>query len=565
MSIATRRTTPKERVTSSHKPDAPDRGADVAEAQAGAQSEAAKPRSGSRDNTKFVTPPAKKTDKYDRNAEINRYIRRWKSKNLLWSQAFIDSGQSGKKKPNMRRVYDEVRRPAYCGQRANGYAKGVKVKVAKEHRRYRHGGHAELRLNESGRGSYAGVVKCSSIWSCPTCSATIRQCRSVEIQTAVNKHLEDGGSILFMTLTLRHDGTMPLAFTLDALLSGFRKVIRGKPWDKWRNRLGLIGNIKSVEITLGDEDSWHPHLHVLLFAETKVDDDMLERFRAWLFPRWAEKLDAVADEWNESRTANGQRKWVITPSEAHGVDLQRVDDHGKVIALYISKFQDDKAQDSHTWEVSGEMARGDVKDGHEGDGDTHINPFQLLDDECPLKMTAGERRRKWIEYVCFTSGRQCIRWSPGLKEHFGIDELTDDEIIEQQTQRSVMAWRIESAPYDEALKHNPKILAQAKHAIEDHDWDRLRELLPGHKAQVLDDTGLWNISIDRTKAGKAKRQETEIQGIRYQWEDLRQDMKTVAPTAKPITFDDKWNVEQPEEATPPVPPPLALLDLTEFA
>ena len=137
MSIATQRTTPKERVTSSHKPDAPDSGADVAEAQAGAQSEAAKPRSGSRDNTKFVTPPAKNGEKYDRNAEISRYIRRWKSKNLLWSQAFIDSGQSGKKKPNMRRVYDEVRRPAYCGQRANGYAKGVKVKVAAEHRRYR--------------------------------------------------------------------------------------------------------------------------------------------------------------------------------------------------------------------------------------------------------------------------------------------------------------------------------------------------------------------------------------------------------------------------------------------
>lgn len=151
MSIATQRTTPKERVTSSHKPDAPDSGADVAEAQAGAQSEAAKPRSGSRDNTKFVTPPAENGEKYDRNAEISRYIRRWKSKNLLWSQAFIDSGQSGKKKPNMRRVYDEVRRPAYCGQRANGYAKGVKVRVAKEHRRYRHGGHAELRLNESGR------------------------------------------------------------------------------------------------------------------------------------------------------------------------------------------------------------------------------------------------------------------------------------------------------------------------------------------------------------------------------------------------------------------------------
>lgn len=491
MSIATRRTTPKERATSSHKPDAPDSGADVAEAQAGAQSEAAKPRSGSRDTTKSVTPTA---GKYDRDAEITRFVRRGASKKMLWAQAFADSGQAGKATRNMRLVYDEVLRPAFCGQRSNGYAKGTKISGIEESKRNRKGGHAELRLNESGFGSYAGVVKCSSIWACPTCAATIRQRRSVEIQKAVKQHQASGGSVMFMTLTLRHDGSMPLAFTLDALLDGFRRVVRGNPWMKWKNRLGLVGFIKAIEITYSVGDGWHPHLHVLMFTETRVDDGMLEAFRAWLFPRWADKLQGVAETWNRDKTG---KKWVIKPSEVHGIDLQRVDDHGQVVALYLSKIQDDHAANAHQWGVSGEMARADIKAGRSGDGDTHVNPFQLLDgDDCPLNLSPRERMRRWVEFCRYTKGRRCIVWTPGLKERFDIDELTDEEVIEEQSKRAVMAWQLEDKGYDQALKKNPATLAQAKHAIEDGDWQRLRELLPGRRILALDEAGLWDMALD---------------------------------------------------------------------
>lgn len=441
---------------------------------AAAATTACEPLGEPRDNTKFVTPPVAE---YCHEAEVTRYVRRGISRKLLWSQGFIDAGQSGKKasERNMKRVMQEVLRPAFCGQRLSDYA--------------------DLRLNVSGLASFAGVMKCASVWSCPTCSATIRQRRSLEIQEAVKQHQDSGGSLLFLTLTLRHSKAMPLSFTFDAIREAFTRVVRGNPWKKWAGRLGLIGYIKAVEITLSDGDGWHPHLHVLMFTESKVEDGTMQAFRAWVFDRWAEKLDAMAESWSGK---TGGRKFNIRPSRAHGVDLQRVDDHGAVVALYISKIQDDHAKDAHKWHVSGEMVRGDVKEGQKtGDGDAHINPFQLLDgDDCPLPWDGKRRMKKWVEYVRYTKGRRCIRWTPGLKERFGIDDLSDEEVIAEETKHAVMAWRVEPESYDAALKKNPETLAQAKHAMERRDFETVSVLLPGRFHVVLDDDGLWNMALD---------------------------------------------------------------------
>ena len=126
-----------------------------------------------------------------------------------------------------------------------------------------------------------------------------------------------------------------------------------------------------------------------------------------------------------------------------------------------------------------------------------MNPFQLLDgDDCPLNLSPRERMRRWVEFCRYTKGRRCIVWTPGLKERFDIDELTDEEVIEEQSKRAVMAWQLEDKGYDQALKKNPATLAQAKHAIEDGDWQRLRELLPGRRILALDEAGLWDMALD---------------------------------------------------------------------
>ena len=68
-----------------------------------------------------------------------------------------------------------------------------------------------------------------------------------------------------------------------------------------KNRWGILGNIRAIEITDGDAHGWHPHLHVLCFHDTPLSpgslqefpwwtggpDGSLQEFRAWWSNRWA--------------------------------------------------------------------------------------------------------------------------------------------------------------------------------------------------------------------------------------------------------------------------------------
>lgn len=80
----------------------------------------------------------------------------------------------------------------------------------------------------------SGVERCASIWSCPCCSAVIRAERAREIDAAVQAWQERGGSVVFVTLTMRHRASDALATTLDAALLGWRGLLQGSPWKRAR-------------------------------------------------------------------------------------------------------------------------------------------------------------------------------------------------------------------------------------------------------------------------------------------------------------------------------------------
>ena len=235
-----------------------------------------------------------------------------------------------------------------------------------------------------------------------------------------------------------------------------------------------------------------------MFLDSAPSDELLLAFRRWVFARWADKLEAVG----KSLEKNGER-WNIRPSEAHGIDLQRVDDHGRIIALYLSKIQDDHTDHSHKWHVAGEMSRFDVKNGQKtGDGDVHINPFQLLDDDCPLALDEASRSAKWIEFVSATKGRRAILWTRGLKAMFGIDDLSDEDIIDDETNHAVATWKAEPDSYSEVYRKRPELLGVAKLAAEHEDWRTVASILPGHLSVSLDDTGLAEIAFDGAREAR---------------------------------------------------------------
>lgn len=299
---------------------------------------------------------------------------------------------------------------------------------------------------------YSGIERCGSIWCCPHCSAVIRAGRAVEIEQAVKYHQETvGGSVLFFTGTLRHHQGDKLEVTMDAILEGWRRLTAGRPWKRIKEKYQVSGYIRSIEVTLG-RHSWHPHAHVLMFLDSDISPDQLEELRPVLYETWARSVER----------AGGKR-----PTE-RGLDLQKLDSDGKLLARYLSKVQDEKKQG---WSAGAEMTRSDVKSGRNGS----ITPFQLLDDHPGYD--EQERARLWREFYQVSKGRRAITWSRGLKARCLIGEVSDEDILDEMEQ-TVMVWRTSSKIYRSVLRSNPVALAVALELAEREKWGQLAEILP---------------------------------------------------------------------------------------
>jgi hypothetical protein len=308
-------------------------------------------------------------------------------------------------------------------------------------------------MHDGGRpAGYAGIERCGSIWACPHCSAVIRAGRAAEIEQAVSAHQSTGGSVVFFTGTLRHHQADDLETTLDAILEGWRKLTAGRPWKRIKEKYQVSGYIRSIEVTYGG-NGWHPHAHSLLFLDGDILPEELEELRPVLYELWATCVEK----------AGGKR-----PTEK-GLDLQKLDDDGKLLAKYLAKVQDEKKR--QTWSAGAEMTRSDVKTGR----GSSITPFQLLDEH--LGYDEQTRARLWREYYLVSKGRRAITWSRGLKERCCIGEVTDADILDA-AESTVLVWQTSARAYRQVLRSEPVLLAVALELAEREKWAQLAEIFP---------------------------------------------------------------------------------------
>jgi hypothetical protein len=259
------------------------------------------------------------------------------------------------------------------------------------------GGRVTIRDN-AGVAHYAGLATCGSIWACPVCSAKIRNVRALEISTGAAHWDMAGNAVYMLTLTMPHDYGLPLAKLIPAIADGFRSIIAGRAWVRLRKDVGIVGTIRSMEVTHG-ANGWHPHLHVLVFFDGRPDAEGLAAFALH-----------VRRQWGRHITKAGFR----APNN-HGVNIQLCESAAEA-GQYIAKTQDGRS-------AGNEIARGDMKQGRSGSR----TPFEILDD---FRWTgdAGDRQL-WHEYERATRGRQAITWSKGLRAFLEVEvEESDEEL-----------------------------------------------------------------------------------------------------------------------------------------
>lgn len=355
----------------------------------------------------------------------------------------------------------------------------------------------------TGKASYGGVQRCGSVWVCPICSSKISEVRKNELQSAIDQCTAAGGEVLHLVLTVPHAWSDDLQTCLDNLRDAKRKFYNVKAFKRWSARVGMHGRVDAFEITIGF-NGWHPHYHILLFLDSPLLPPSAlaalahkkEELRCSINKSWPRVYRLFVDEalrpdreylyqvWASACVRSGLRR----PSEKYGLDLQ----NGEGAGAYVAKFGDDEEKINEWVPGAGaarEVAKGSNKSGRGHGQKVSLTPFDLL-----RQVVAGdgvvvpgffarlEKSGQIVEvespirysdmfalYADCTKGKAQLRWSPGLKERYGVTVVTDEQIVEHVDADNLVLGRIDVK--DWRLIVSRKAMGHILNYSESHGWE----------------------------------------------------------------------------------------------
>jgi hypothetical protein len=287
-----------------------------------------------------------------------------------------------------------------------------------------------------GKAFYKNLITCASVWTCLCCAAKISSRRADEIGVAGDTHIAAGGAMYMLTYTTRHSRQDSLIELLGSserhfgLRAALRILKNSRGYKRLLVTFGFVGLIRSLETTHSFANGWHPHVHELLLFNRALSRDELRVFERELFLFWL-KACVKAE--------------LASPNRKHGVNVVRAFSP----AEYLQKFGRDQ-----NWGTGAELTRSHVKQSRDRKGRT---PFDLLRIAAETQDYRGYEAKLFIEYsIAFYGVRQCF-WSRGLKQVFGIGEVSDKQLVEHEDDQAELISRISpemwrkviKAPYDQ--------------------------------------------------------------------------------------------------------------------
>lgn len=290
-----------------------------------------------------------------------------------------------------RRGYDKQHRTCWCCRTVNGESVIVKRRA-------------------DGTGArLAGVGTCGSVWSCPVCAAKITEARRAELMQGMARAKALGYRPFLMTLTTPHGRSQALVDLLPAFQDALTKFKNSKTYKGIMAKAQRLGSIRSLEVTWGEENGWHPHTHDLVYVEGDLQSMLDLRLKAddpestlrWGWFKALKKAGLATDS---------QQQDVFE----HGLDIR----DGTYAAEYVAKFG--REATSEGWGLSGELTKSHSKLGKRGQ---RFTPFQLLQWAKTGDKQAAALFREFSE--AFT-GKRMLSYSPKLKIKLAVGEIADE-------------------------------------------------------------------------------------------------------------------------------------------
>ena len=264
------------------------------------------------------------------------------------------------------------------------------------------------------------VKTCGSVWACPVCASKVAEQRRRELTYAMVKHVEAGGHAYLVTFTFPHYKGQALADMMGPFTKARQSFQNSRKWKAVMEQADKLGVVNSLEVTYGGANGWHPHLHMLVFCkpgafgEGEADESgrltsaAIEHLRG----EWVRILE------KKGLIDGGNRTW----ANQYAMDVRG----GKKAAEYIAKWGHDES-----WGMSSELTSSHAKTGKRDTWGTseHYTPFQLL---AMAQAGDGHAICAFREFVKEFDGKRMLTWSKGLKAHFGIAEMDDEEAATEQ-------------------------------------------------------------------------------------------------------------------------------------
>jgi hypothetical protein len=275
---------------------------------------------------------------------------------------------------------------------------------------------------EGTQGHLSGVETCSSVWACAVCAPKIRMKRASNLESSALGWVGASHSLMMITLTIRHKPGDRLKPQMKDVAEAWQQVLGGRWVKNFYDRYDAAGFARAIETTHG-KNSWHTHIHALLWLRAPAGDEktmreIADRIQAELYKRWHAKVT---------------KRGLGAPNQKHGVrvDPMRGGAQGAAdLAKYLAK-----------WSLGKELTRADRKAGR-GAGRT---PFQILRDLVDEK--DREKRAAdlelWQEYVLASKGRKFLTWAGSIVEELAeiaaVDESSNEELAADAEEQAAVA------------------------------------------------------------------------------------------------------------------------------
>jgi hypothetical protein len=272
--------------------------------------------------------------------------------------------------------------------------------------RYTISRHGEVEVRSDGQSQgFAGLASCGSPWLEPVCAAKIWAERRLELGVLLAAVVAAGDGAAFGAMTVRHHLGTPLVEVWDGLLGCWRALGKDLTVRKVRKRCGVVGVIRLVECTCGD-NGWHPHVHLLVIFDHVPTAEEVAAVHAAHVAVW---LRAAA------------RLGLDTPTEG-AQDLHLVT--GRDIASDLAEYLGKSGQYTPAEAVAFEMTGSAMKSARSVKGRSPMDLLRAVVDDGD-----ADALDLLHEFERISKGRRALTWGRGLRARYGVGAERDDEEI----------------------------------------------------------------------------------------------------------------------------------------